>query len=377
MKIGIVAHFAYGAAVGGTHGHVGGVEWQTSQLAKWLAQKGHQVSLLTWDEGQAQNSFVEGVRLIKLCRQDAGVPGIRFFHPRWTSLIRALLKADAELYYQNCAEYVTGQVALWCCLLGRKFVYSVASDPDCKPDLPELKSRRERILYRFGLKFADRIIVQTQKQKDMLLRGFGRSSTVLPMPCFGPSIDNYEPPQPFIGKFLRVVWVGRVAEVKRLEFLLAVAAQVPEIEFEVAGEFKTTSAYECALRKRAGRLSNVTLLGRVRRNDLPKLYQNAFALCCTSTHEGFPNTFLEAWSYGVPVISTVDPDNLIDTLDLGMVATNPNTMVLEMKKLAADSSRWYTLSKNARCYYMENHFLDNAMSRFEALFASVLNSNKF
>jgi len=52
MKLCLVAHFAYGAALGGMHGHIGGVEWQTNLLAKWLAPQGHSVSLVTWDEGQ-------------------------------------------------------------------------------------------------------------------------------------------------------------------------------------------------------------------------------------------------------------------------------------------------------------------------------------
>lgn len=33
----LVAHFAYGALAGGEHGHIGGVERQTSLMAKWLA----------------------------------------------------------------------------------------------------------------------------------------------------------------------------------------------------------------------------------------------------------------------------------------------------------------------------------------------------
>ena len=372
MNVCLVAHFAYGAASGGVHGHVGGVEWQTSLLAKWLAAQGHQVSLVTWDEGQPEDTCIEGVRLLKLCRQNEGLRSIRFFHPRWTSLNRALHKANADIYYQNCAEYVTGQVALWCRLHARKFVYSIASDPDCAPDLPEIKTIRERVLYRYGLKSADRIIVQTRKQQELLLRGFERESTVLPMPCPGPSPEEFVEPQPFAGGSLRVVWVGRIAEVKRLELLLEVAAGMPEIKFEVAGEFKNDSAYTRRLKKIAYGLSNIALLGRVERKDMPKLYPNAFALCCTSIHEGFPNTFIEAWSYGVPVISTVDPDNLIHSSELGLIANDAASIILRIKELAADPNHWHKFSKKARLYYLDNHFYDDAMARFEALFMRLL-----
>src|SRR3990170_4082161 len=85
-KICIVSHQAFGALSGGTRGHVGGVEWQTSLLAKWLAGRDYRVSLVTWDEGQPPGLEVEGVRVYKLCRRDEGIPGLRFFYPRWTSL---------------------------------------------------------------------------------------------------------------------------------------------------------------------------------------------------------------------------------------------------------------------------------------------------
>ncbi|MDD5414837.1 MAG: glycosyltransferase, partial [Smithellaceae bacterium] len=120
----LVAHNAAGAMFGGNQGYIGGVERQTSLMARWLAVQGYRVSLVTWDEGQADDQVVDGVRVIKTCSRDTGLPGLRFFHPRWTSLIRALRRADADLYYHNCAEYVTGQVALWCRRNGRKFVYS-------------------------------------------------------------------------------------------------------------------------------------------------------------------------------------------------------------------------------------------------------------
>ncbi|MEP0844843.1 MAG: glycosyltransferase, partial [Phycisphaerae bacterium] len=208
MRIAIVSHFSYGSLSGRAVGRlVGGVEWQTSLTARWLAARGHDVSMLTWDEGGPAREVIDGVRVIKMCRQDAGLQGLRFFHPRWSSLLRALRAADAEVYYQNCGEYVTGQVAWWCRRNGRAFVYSVASDPDCDPALPEMKTLRERVLYRYGLRHADRLIVQTRRQQEMLRAGFGLESTWIPMPCAGPSDDEYLPPAPPEAGRARVAWV--------------------------------------------------------------------------------------------------------------------------------------------------------------------------
>jgi hypothetical protein len=142
VQICFVAHNAYGAMAGGRSGHIGGVERQTSLMAKWLAVRGYRVSMLTWDEGQDNGAEIDGVRVFTICPRTAGLPGLRFFRPRWSGLMAAMKRADADVYYQNCAEYVTGQVGLWCRRHGRKFVYSVASDPDCDRRLPKMHSLR-------------------------------------------------------------------------------------------------------------------------------------------------------------------------------------------------------------------------------------------
>jgi hypothetical protein len=73
LGICLVAHNTYGAMAGGSSGFVGGVERQTSLMARWLAGKGHAVSMLTWDEGQPDNVIIDGVRVIKVCGREAGL----------------------------------------------------------------------------------------------------------------------------------------------------------------------------------------------------------------------------------------------------------------------------------------------------------------
>ena len=96
LNICLVAHFAYRALVGGDDGHIGGVERQTNLMAKWLVRRGHKVSVVVWDEGQEQDTEHDGIRVIKVCKRSDGIPGLRFFTPRWSSLNRALALADAE-----------------------------------------------------------------------------------------------------------------------------------------------------------------------------------------------------------------------------------------------------------------------------------------
>jgi len=118
-------------------------------------------------------------------------------------------------------------------------------------------------------------------------------------------------------------------------------------------------------------MPNVRVLGTVPRQKMPELYRSMSLLCCTSLYEGFPNTFLEAWSHGLPVVSTVDPDNLIASRRLGMAASNAGEMVAAIRQLAESPASWRELSGNARRYYLANHAVDPVMQRFEQLFLEV------
>lgn len=367
----LVAHNASGAMFGGNQGHIGGVERQTSLMARWLAARGYKISLLTWDEGHADEEIVDGVQVIKMCSRESGLPGLRFFHPRWTSLNRALQRADADLYYHNCAEYVTGQIALWCRHRRKRFVYSSASDLDCTPGLPDMKKWRVRVLYRYGLMHADRIVVQTRKQKSMLCDGFGLESTVLPMPCPGPSAAEYQAPEPPRYDSCRILWVGRICPEKRPERLLELARLCPEMHFDVVGP-ADGSDYARKICDRIRTLPHLTLHGAVPRTRMSEFYKRAACLCCTSVLEGFPNTFLEAWSHGLPVVSTFDPDRLITEYRLGVAAMDAVGLAAGIRRLLQSSDEWSQISARVRRYYIENHTLDAVMPRFMGIFLDAL-----
>lgn len=374
LHICFVAHLAYGALAGGEIGHIGGVERQTSLMAKWLANHGYKVSMVTWNEGQEDGQIIDGVKVFKMCAKEAGVKGLRFFWPKWTSLNAAMKRANADIYYQNCGEYVTGQVALWCRKHDRKFIYSVASDPDCDYRLPEMHAFRERVLYRYGLKRADKIIVQTRKQKEMIRAHFGRDSVVIPMPCPGPSDSDYADCLRHRNNSHRVLWLGRICEQKRPDWLLDIAQIHPELTFDFVGPQGNT-AYARSVCERAKTITNIKMHGLAGREQVREFYKKAKIFCCTSEYEGFPNTFLEAWSFGLPIVSTFDPDNLIVDKGLGIVGTSVAELAAAIHKLVNYDELWYTTSQSAREYYLANHAVDRIMEQFEKVFTEELNSD--
>ena len=364
----IVSHNGYGAITGGKTGFVGGVEHQTSLLAKWLKGRGHSVSFLTLDEGAPGEEVIDGVRVIKICRRDAGLPGLRFFHPKWTGLVTAMREADADIYYHNCGECVTGQIAIWCKMNRRKLIFALASNADCDPSLPEMNGIHEKILFQTGLRFADGIIAQTRTQQQMLKSNFCVDSIVIPMPCHGIADFDFTPPSK---AERRVLWVGRVCPVKRLEWFLELAEISPEWQFDLVGPFDG-NGYAKQVKESAKRILNISLHGKVEKERIDDFYRRSGVLCCTSSYEGFPNTFLEAWSLGLPVVSTFDPDGIIERENLGRFVTDVAGMRVAIEELMTQQLSFCECSRNGRNYYVKNHNAERVMPRLEQAIHTVL-----
>ena len=217
---------------------------------------------------------------------------------------------------------------------------------DVDARLPELRSLRERILYRYGLRAANRIIVQTVGQQEMLRSGFGLDSVHIPMPCAGPGNMDFVPPKCPDLSAIHILWVGRICQVKRPDRLIEFAKARPEWHFDLVGP-AYGGAYAERVLGEANKVSNITVHGPVHRDRLPEFYRNAACLCCTSDFEGFPNTFLEAWSHGLPVVSTFDPDGLIARLGLGAYAPDLSGLVDGCSRLLASPELWRQASDKA------------------------------
>jgi glycosyltransferase involved in cell wall biosynthesis len=85
-------------------------------------------------------------------------------------------------------------------------------------------------------------------------------------------------------------------------------------------------------------------------------YRRAGILVNTSESEGFPNTFLEAWSNYVPVVSLKwDPDEIICRHKLGFHSKDANQMKLDIIRLMNDGKLARELGLNGRRYVETHH----------------------
>jgi glycosyltransferase involved in cell wall biosynthesis len=352
-------------------GHIGGAEIQQALIGRELARRGYRVSFVTLDHGQDNEMEIDGRRIIKAYDPNAGIRMLRFLHPRLTSLWRAMRRADADIYYQRTHDSITGIVAAFCRRHRRKFVFGVASNFDCVAGSPYLPQRHARVLYLYGLRRAHLVIAQTVTQQRLLRENFGLDSTVIPncAPDYGRCPSGADAVASARGR--RLLWIGLIRPVKRLELLLDVAEQLHDVQFDVVGNGDIGSEYVKGVQSRAQAMPNVHLHGTVPHAHVQQFYQRAAALICTSHAEGFPNIFLEAWSYGLPVVSTFDPDNLIAEKGLGRVGKDVSKLAAGIRELLESPEKWLKASQSAREYYLENHVVDKAMEQFEKVFMEI------
>jgi glycosyltransferase involved in cell wall biosynthesis len=352
--------------------YLGGIETQLAVLARALVTDECAVSIITYDHGQDEETWFDGVRVLKSFAPDAGLPFLRSIHPRTTQLWRAMRRADAQIYLQMGAGLETAQVAWgsrWRCTPSRRFVFCLASDANCDEHLKAGFGACERMAYRQSLHRADRIVAQTDAQRIALRKNTGLDSCIVPMAVECP---RKEARATSSGKDGGILWVGRITPGKRLEWLVELAERCSDLTFDVVGSPNRNSCYATRLLRRAAELPNLRLHGRISQGALVEKYQSARLLCCTSMIEGFPTTFLEAWSYGLPILTTFDPDRIVRQNNLGIVADNQEQLILGLRRLLNDASLYISMSQDAQRYYARNHAPSNVAVRFRMVFSDLL-----
>jgi glycosyltransferase involved in cell wall biosynthesis len=333
------------------HLGIGGAELQQTLVAKALVKRGLKVSMVVGDYGQPDGASWSGVRTFKAYHLNAGLPVIRFLHPRWTTVWAAMRRADADIYYVSCAGVLVWQIALFARLFRRKTVFRIASDSDCDPHTLLVPTWRDRKLYAYFLPLIDAVLAQTQRQRDLLMRNFSRESRIV-----APIAEAAARRLPFHERSIDVLWVGNFRPLKRAELLLTLAERFPDMSFHMAGgPLAIAPKYFEAMRSKAAALPNVEFHGAVLYHEVGELFERARVLVNTSETEGFPNTFLQAWGCGAPVVTFLDPGEIVAREGLGRAVANFEDMQDAIGALATQQPLWEATSARC-CRYMDREY---------------------
>jgi glycosyltransferase involved in cell wall biosynthesis len=352
LKICFIAPYLYPYLKGNfPDHHIGGAEFQQQQIIAALKTNAElKVSAITLDYGQQEKETIDAVDIYKSFKDNAGLPLLRFFYPRLYRLWLAMKRADADIYYIRGASYSLFFATVFARLYGCKTVFASAHDTDFEPGKEIIKNVRDLWLYRQGLKRVDAVFCQTFQQAALLKTYYGKPASVIRnfIPAaVKPAEQKHRP----AGR--TVLWVATIRRFKRAELLLDIAELLPDCKIIIAGgPDRGDEAYFDAIQARAASLPNVAFKGFVPPDQVDRLFDSADVFVNTSIHEGFPNTFLQSWSRGIPVVTYFDPDNLVRDNRLGYTISSVNAAADAIRCCLKESAAYAANIKN---YYQAHH----------------------
>lgn len=109
-----------------------------------------------------------------------------------------------------------------------------------------------------------------------------------------------------------VIFIGRIASVKRAWLFCEIARRMPEYDFYVIGKSLREKSRNDEVMEpyyRSG-IPNLHFVGHLEGEEKFRYMRDAKVLVNTSIHEALPVTFLEALAYGTLLVSCQNPDDL-------------------------------------------------------------------
>jgi len=293
-------------------------------LGQGLLKEGHEVSFITRDYGGAGREEILNFLVYKMYKPDEGIPVLRFYFNKIPKLIKALKEANADIYVFMCPDPFVGIISWYCRKESKKFIYYGGSDKDFVGNSWRI-SFRDYFLFRKGLKNADLVLCQNRYQVATLERYYGGKGVILYNPM-EPEERTYNPEG-------SIMWIANYRPVKHPEIFIELSRKIDDSFVMIGGIGNRCTEREYALINEKAKNNNIEILGSLGYSETDKLLSGAKLLVNTSESEGLSNTFLQAWRRGIPVVSFVDPDDMIKRNNLGLVVNNFTELVSAVEKL--------------------------------------------
>ncbi|HRW03682.1 MAG TPA: glycosyltransferase family 4 protein [Caldilineaceae bacterium] len=359
------------AILGGATTARGGAEKQIAHLMAALAERGHQIYLLhrvPYTDGRADQSgehdrdgddssregalAVEGITAIPVA--------IDWRRP-WSlvTLWQKLAHLAPDLIYARLPDDFLWLLAFYAKThKPTRFAFALAHDRFCNPWQSYTYHRWfHNPLYALGLAMADVVVVQHVQQRTVVAQHCRGEVVLIPnlIEKIAQRARRWEETT------YDAIWVSQIRPAKQVERFLDVVAALPHRRFALVGGF--TDAIDevtaAGYRQRIAQLPNLHYLGLCTPAETLGHIVHSKVLLNTSSGEGFPNTMLEAWSVGVPVVSLlIDPGNVIVRHQLGFVSGQMDKFRADVEALLQSPVRNQQMGANGLRYVREHHGVD-------------------
>ena len=357
----------------------GGGELQIDLLAKVLAKSGHEVVII---DPVSQKDFTteEGIKVFQIKGWNHGIKYVRLFTHQIPLLYKSLKAQKADVYYSQIRDFRHILSLRAARKVDGKFVIQLASDLDCssrslrfKHDYLTsfegpywfIKVILTELIFPGILRKADLVLAQHEGQKQTL-KSKGINSII-----FNNIIDLNKIPKTTNPERKDFSYVGALDKRKGFAEFYELVSKAQSHTFKVIGAPRDKTGYFYYEKLKS--FKNVTLYGKLSHSETMHHILNSKALISTSPMEGFPNVFIEAWVYGIPVLSlNFDPGDVIRNENLGVVGYGDINKLLQALDNTDNSEEF---ASRAKAYVDNNHALNtDKKQEINNLFVKILNT---
>ena len=356
----------------------GGAEVQSWLLAKELARHGFEVSYIAQSvkgkEGRQERFHGVLVRWVRYAHHFRWSNGVEYY--------KALREENPDLVIQRTSSFVTGVVGLYCKMNKKKFVW-ICTDNDSpvkwmflKKQINLNRQKREHRLKRlvllfnaliydlsrhFGMNCIAYPFTQNEFQQRALRDFFGIDSFRM--------ISGHKEPERILSPEHKlnnsiVLWVANLGSNKQPEKFLELARLCKDtsLRFVMIGGRMDPKYIESLFKEKP---DNLEWLGRRPFDETLEWFEKATFLVNTSRKEGFPNTYVQAWLRGIPVLSLgADPDGVIQKFKLGYVCNDVANLLQTIYFLMKHEKEYIEMSKRIIEYANLHHSIKTMTDNF-------------
>jgi glycosyltransferase involved in cell wall biosynthesis len=340
---------------------VGGSELQQVLIGTELVKKGYTVIFIDFDYGQNEFEIVNGIKEIMTFKPKQKI-NLWEYILHIPTLLNALLKSNADIYYQRTGIWFLP--LLYAKLISKPFIYAIPHDS--LVNFPSEDRSVIRFLRHFDVSHADHVVVQSNYQKELLKQNFNKNSVLIKSICPIGADKVHKSQTPL------VLWVATLRDWKQPWIFLDLAKKYPDVKFCMIGGPSSDTKFFNRIKSEAEKIKNLQFLGFVPLHRLSHYFEKAWIFVNTSTVEGFPNTFFQAWSSFTPVLSlNVDPDEVICKEKLGFHSGNFTQMIIDLDSLLKKDDLRQQLGLNGRHYVEKEHNIDQVIGQYIDLFERI------
>lgn len=372
MKLTFFTFNAYDMLSGGEAGETaGGAQLQQILVGEELQRRGHDITFVEYDAEFKTEDSIDNIDIITVPKPSGSVP--KRVWRVWKNTVKAIKISEPDICYRRVLDFVIFPLSILSTVSQMSFIYGFAHDDELS-DSPHMFSDGIKATRPFlwatrrTLSRTSAVITQNDYQemtaKKRLSTNVFKIPNCYPIKEVKPLDWRYEPPV--------VLWVARFEPWKRPDLVIMLADEFPNATFLMAGSGGDQDLFK-EIEEKAQSRENIVLLGHIPIAEIDRYFATADIFLNTSEQEGFPNTFLQAWAQGTPVLSyQADPNSIIRNHSVGRIANASESILRDqLQKLLSDRNDRKFKGKTARDYFIENHTVDAVADQYERVIEFV------